>query len=78
MSFFEENLKKCNLNNEEFESSEYIDTSIFLAKYYKNQGKLDHAYNYLIKLKDYEGQVISINILGERRYSFNDERNKQH
>ena len=57
-AFFEENLKKCNTNNEEIESSEYIDTSMFLAKYYKIQGKLDNAYNYLIKLKDYEGQVI--------------------
>jgi hypothetical protein len=56
-AFFEENLKKCTMNNEEIESSEYIDTSIFLAKYYKNKGKLDTAYNYLIKLKDYEGQV---------------------
>lgn len=65
-AFFEENLKKCNVNNEEFESNEYIDTSIFLAKYYKNQGKLDHAYNYLIKLKDYEGQVYTFLIFKEK------------
>jgi anaphase-promoting complex subunit 8 len=55
--YFEENMKKCSLSEEEVESSEYIDTVLFLAKFYKNQGKLDLAYNFLIKLKDYEGQV---------------------
>ena len=50
---FKENL--CRNVNEEIDTDEMIESCLFLAKYYKNKGDLDDAYNILLKLKDYEG-----------------------
>ena len=45
----------CRNVNEEIDTDEMIESCLFLAKYYKNRGELDDAYNILLKLKDYEG-----------------------
>ncbi|MCQ2818658.1 MAG: tetratricopeptide repeat protein [archaeon] len=50
---FRENVSK--VPDDEIETPELLESCIFLAKYYKNKGQLDEAYNFLIKLKDYEG-----------------------
>ena len=50
---FKENL--CRNVNEEIDTDEMIESCLFLAKYYKNKGEYDDAYNILLKLKDYEG-----------------------
>lgn len=53
---FRENIKK-NSEGEEIEGTETIESYLFLGKYHKKRNELDEAYNYLIKLKDHEGQV---------------------
>jgi anaphase-promoting complex subunit 8 len=53
---FKENLRKN--NSEEVDNAELVESYLFLAKYHRNKGEYKEAHNFLIKLKDHEGQVI--------------------
>ena len=50
---FKENLKRN--DQEAVESSETTEALMFLAKFYKAQGRLEDAVNYARRLHDYSG-----------------------